>query len=158
LAGAEKLQNLYAQYNQPGQTGQTRIKIKATTNSGSDSPMATAEAFAAYNRAGNVNLTVLDSDINFGHTNLNGSYTTGYSNFPNTIEVTVRRDANANSPLKLFFGGILGMSSVSLTATARATIFSGNVTTLQSIPGVGAHILPVALDYQAWDTFYKTGV
>jgi len=158
LAGAEKLQSMYVQYNQPGQASQSRILIDATTNSGSNSPMATAELFAGYNKAGNVSLTVPDSDVSFGFTSASGSYTSPAAGFPNTIQVIVRRDTIANSPLSLFFGGILGMSSINLTATSRATIYSGNVNTLQSIPGVGAHILPVALDYKIWDQFYQSGV
>jgi Flp pilus assembly protein TadG len=158
LAGAEKLQQLYVQYYQPGQTSQTSIFINATTNSGPHSPMATAELFAGYNKAGNVSLSVPDSDVNFGFTNAQGYYFTSYAGFPNTIEVVVRRDSVANTPLKLFFGGLLGMPSINMTATARATIYSGPVTSLQAIAGVGAHILPVALDYKVWDQFYQTGV
>src|SRR6266481_341890 len=53
LAGAEKLQALYVQYTMPGQTSQNAILNNAVTNT-SGSPMATAEAFASYNKAGNV--------------------------------------------------------------------------------------------------------
>jgi Flp pilus assembly protein TadG len=109
LAGAEKLQSLYVQYNQPLQTNQPRILIDATTNSGSNSPMATAELFASYNKAGNVSLNLPDSDVTFGFTDINGVYTSPCSGFPNTIQVVLRRDNTANSPLQLFFGGILGM-------------------------------------------------
>ncbi len=158
LAGAERLQELYVQYNQPGQTSQSNILNWATTNSGPSSPMATAELFASYNRAGNVNLTVPDSDVSFGFTNAQGSYTSPYAGFPNTIQVIVRRDHIMNSPVQLFFGGVLGISSVELTATARATIYSGTVSSLQVITGVGAHILPVALDYKVWDQFYQSGI
>jgi Flp pilus assembly protein TadG len=157
LAGAEKLQEFYVQYNMPNQTAQSSILQAATTNSGSGSPMATAEQFAGYNKAGNVAITVPDSDVSFGFTDASGNYTSPYNGFPNTIQVTVRRDNTANGPLGLYFGGLLGMSSINLEATARATIYSGNGTTLQSIPGVKAHILPVALDYKVWDQFYATG-
>ena len=57
LAGAEKLQNLYVQYNMPGQLSQGTILARALTNSGPDSPMGTAEKFAALNKAGNVYIT-----------------------------------------------------------------------------------------------------
>jgi Flp pilus assembly protein TadG len=157
LAGAEKLQDLWVQYYSPGQTSQSSIRTTAITNSGSNSPMATAEAFAGYNRAGNVYLTVPDADVTFGYLDNQGNFTSPYSGFPNTIQVIVRRDNTANNPLQLFFGGVLGMSSISLTATARATIYQGSVSTLQSIAGVGAHILPVALDYTVWDQFYQNG-
>jgi Flp pilus assembly protein TadG len=157
LAGAEKMQSLYVQYNMPGQLKQSAILLAATTNT-TGSPMATAEQFSHYNTAGNVQLTLLDQDVHFGFTDANGNYTTTYNGFPNTIEVTVRRDNVANGPLPLLFGPVLGVSNASLQATARATIYSGTVNTLQSITGVGAHILPIALDYKVWDQFYATGL
>jgi Flp pilus assembly protein TadG len=156
LAGAEVLQELYVQYNQPGQTNQPGILATATTNV-PGSPMATAEAFAAMNMAGTVYITVPDSDVSFGFLDASGNYTSPCTGFPNTIQVTTRRDATANGPLSLFFGGLLGTPTASLECTARATIYSGNVSTLQVIPGVTAHILPVALDYTMWDQFYATG-
>src|SRR5262249_3580303 len=118
LAGAEKLQSLYVQYNQPGQTSMTSVLTQAITNSGSTSPMATAIKFARYNKAGNVNLEVPTTDVKFGFTDAQGNYTSPYIGFPNTIQVTVRRDSTANGSLKLFFGPVLGMSSIDLTATA----------------------------------------
>jgi Flp pilus assembly protein TadG len=157
LAGAEKLQELYVRYNLPGQPNQGTILSQATTNSGANSPMATAESFASYNKAGNVYLTVPDADVQFGFTDANGNYTSPYSGFPNTIQVTVRRDGVSNGPVGLFFGPVLGMTNISLQATARATIYSGTVNSLQVIPNVGAHILPVGLDYKIWDQFYLTG-
>jgi hypothetical protein len=66
--------------------------------------------------------------------------------FPNTVTVVTRRDKVANGPLGLFFGQIFGFSATQLTATASATIYAGDVSSLQSISGVNAHILPVALD------------
>jgi Flp pilus assembly protein TadG len=156
LAGAEKMQGPWVQYYTPGQLNQASILTSTTTNT-PGSPMATAERFASYNRAGNVNLTLLDNDVHFGFTDASGNYSTTYSGFPNTIEVTVRRDEVANGPLALFFARVLGMSTVDLQAKARATIYSGSVSSLQVIPGVDAHILPVALDYKVWDQFYATG-
>ena len=156
LAGAEKLQELYVQYNLPGQKNWTAIVAAATGNT-PGSPMATAQKFASLNKAGNVYISLLDQDVHFGFTDATGTYTSPYDGFPNTIEVTVRRDETANSPLQLFFGGVLGMSAVDLQAKARATIYSGSVSTLKVIPGVTAHILPVALDYKVWDNFYATG-
>src|SRR6516225_7042631 len=64
LAGSEKLQELYVQYTLPGQTAQDAILTMATTNT-AGSPMATAEAFASYNKAGNVFIKVRDEDVTF---------------------------------------------------------------------------------------------
>src|SRR5262249_46229142 len=64
-----------------------------------------------------------------------------------------RRDSLQNDPVSLFFGPVFNKSSQELTATARAVIYSGDVTSLKKISGVDAHILPVALDYHLWTTF-----
>ena len=156
LAGAEKLQELYVQYNLPGQLTQATILANATTNL-PGSPMDTAKRFASYNKAGNVSITLRDQDIKFGFTDVNGDFTSEYNGFPNTIQVKARRDRQANGSVGLFFAGVLGMSSIDMQAKARATIYAGNATSLQAIPGVNAHILPVALDYKNWDQFYATG-
>jgi hypothetical protein len=156
LAGAEKLQDGYVQYYTPGLLTQQSILGIAMGNT-TGSPKATAQKFSSLNKAGNVSITLLDGDVRFGFTDARGNFTCPCVAFPNTIEVTVRRDDTANTPVGLFFGGVLGMSNVSMTATARATIYSGSVTSLQMIPGVDAHILPVALDYKVWDQFYATG-
>src|SRR5262249_3636438 len=76
----------------------------------------------------------------------------GTTYFPNTIKVTMRRDANANGVLKLFFAEIFGMSSINLTATASATIYGGTVNSV----AVG-RTLPVTYDGNAWNTFLFTG-
>ncbi len=55
----------------------------------------------------------------------------------------------------MFFAPIFGLSTSNLTATASATIYAGDVTSLQVIPGVNAHILPVALDVNVWTNFMK---
>jgi hypothetical protein len=53
----------------------------------------------------------------------------------------------------LFFAQIFGMSTTNLTATASATIYAGDVSSLQVINGVNAHILPVALDVNVWTNY-----
>ena len=145
-----------ADYNMPGQLSKASILVGVTTNT-TGSSMATAKLFAGYNKAGNVGLTLRDQDIRYGFTDASGTFTSPYVGFPNTIEVTVRRDSTANGSLKLFFGGLIGTSTVDMEVTSRATIYSGGVSSLQAISGVDAHILPVALDYKVWDTFYATG-
>jgi Flp pilus assembly protein TadG len=161
LAGAEKLQELYIQYTLPGQTCQNSILANATTNV-SGSPMEAAENVASCNKVGNVSVTVRDEDVSFGYTDAQGNYNTNYKSnnygFPNSVTVIARRDRFANSPLSLFFGPVLGLSSKELTATATATIYSGDVNSLQAIPGVKGHILPAALDVNIWQTFYQTGM
>jgi hypothetical protein len=155
LAGAQQMQDAFVSYYSPGQTQQQQIYLTLTSNTTNPaSPIPTAQQYAFYNRAGGVNLQVPVSDISFsyydGNTFTPASYPTY---FPNTITVTTRRDNNANGPLGLFFAKIFGMSSTNLTATASATIYAGNVSSLQVIPGVNAHILPVALDVNVWTNY-----
>ena len=90
--------------------------LSMTMNRGLPVNLPTA-ATAQTGMRDNVNLTVLDSDVHFGFTDASGNYSTSYSGFPNTIQVTVRRDASANGSLALFFGRVLGLSSVDIHAT-----------------------------------------
>ena len=171
LAGAEKLQSLYVQYTLPGATNQNTILTTATTNTGTkDCPMFTAETFASYNKAGNVYINVRDQDVSFSYLDSSGNFNSNYwaigltGGFPNSITVVTRRDKIMNTPVSLFFGPIFGFNTKELTATATATIYSGDVTSLQVIQGVTAqspiraHILPVALDMNIWTNFYQTGL
>src|SRR6516165_9910322 len=105
LAGAERLQDLFVQYNNPGLTAtqQSTILAQATTNVGPNtatgapgSPMYTAEQFSKYNKAGGVYITVPNGDVSFGMTDASGSFSSNYTAFPNTIAVTTRRDSTAN--------------------------------------------------------------
>ena len=152
LAGAETLKTYYLQYQQNPQGN----ALSQATGSGTGSPMKTAETFAAYNKAGGVSITVLDADVTFGNTDASGNFSTNYTGFPNTISVTARRDSSANGALSLFFGPVFGKSSQALTATARASIYVGNITTFQN-NGSNGSMLPVALDYNEWVNFYNTG-
>jgi hypothetical protein len=105
-----------------------------------------------------------DADVSFTFLDAQGIFHQNYKGeglgdgFPNSITVVARRDRYANSPLSLFFGPVFGFSTKELTATATATIYSGDVNMLRAIPGVKAHILPVALDMNFWQTFYQTGL
>jgi hypothetical protein len=159
LAGADRLQGLYVQYYGPGNSAnQPSLLSAVSTNTTSSSyPIATAQRFAAYNQAGGVYITVPTSDISFSY--YDGTTFAQYSaaNFPNTCTVTTRRDSTANSSLGLFFAQVFNISTIDLTATASATIYAGNVTSLTVIPGVNAHVLPVALDMNVWKQFYSTG-
>lgn len=156
LAGAQQMQTPFVSFYSPGQTQQSQIYLQVTTDtSDSSSPIPTAQRYAAYNQAGGVNIQVPTSDISFSYYDgtspfIPASYPTY---FPNTITVTTRRDSVANNPLGLFFARIFGMTTMNLTATASATIYAGDVSSLQVINGVNAHILPVALDVNVWTNF-----
>jgi len=178
LAGAAQLQTPFVNYYAPGQTNQQLVYLTATGStdylgiypSGLQPPTPTAQQYAAYNQAGGVYVNVPASDISFsfydGTTFHSSSSVMGL--FPNTINVTTRRDNVANGALGLFFGKIFGISNIDLTATASATIFNGLMTSATTNPPfstsgtsssssstiqINAHILPVALDINVWSNF-----
>jgi Flp pilus assembly protein TadG len=160
LAAAQRLQQPYVQYYANGQTNKQGIYTTVTTDtSASSSPIPTAQAYASNNTAGGVTVTLPASDVSFsyydGTTYTPASFPTY---FPNSVTVTTRRDGTANGSLGLFFAQIFGIATMDVTATATATIYAGDVTSLQSIQGVKAHILPVAVDVNFWKTFATTGV
>ncbi len=156
LAGAQQMQQAFVDFYAPGQTQQQTIYTEVTTNY-PNTPyptITTAQTYAAYNKAGGVNITVPTSDISFSYYDGTTFTPASYPNyFPNTITVKTRRDSTANGALGLFFAKIFGISTTNLTATASATIYAGDVTSLQVISGVDAHILPVALDVNVWKAF-----
>jgi Flp pilus assembly protein TadG len=160
LAGAARLQNPYVQYYLPGQLNQLAIYNGVSDTSDPNSAVSTAQRFAKANVAGGVNITVPADDITFSYYDGTNPFTAASYplTFPNTVTVTTRRDDVANTSLRLFFAQIFGITSVNLTATASATVYAGDVTSLQAIPGVNAHILPVALDVNVWKNYYATGV
>jgi hypothetical protein len=156
LAGAQELIVPYVQWSLPGQSGATQHAIRSNAIS---LAQQAAKDYASANVAGGVNITLLDSDIEVGYTDQQGNYNPNppMTVFPNTVNVKVRRDNSANTSVSLFFGPVLGTNAVDLSATARAADYEGEINTLKSIPGVNAHIMPVALDVNIWRTFYNTG-
>src|SRR5262249_9547543 len=75
--------------------------------------------------------------------------------YPNTVKVTLRRDASANGSLGLFFARVLGYKSVDLTATATACIYAGTVDGFSTTGKVPARILPMTYDVNDWNDFLK---
>jgi Flp pilus assembly protein TadG len=123
---------------------------------------ARAEAlrFARQNTGGGVALDLVPNPSN----DPNGDIVCGYlangqsrgsaidfTRFPNSVQVTVRRDAVKNGSLSLFFARALGQSTINLEATATATA-QGNITgfRFQSPASTECKLLPFALDINAW--------
>jgi Flp pilus assembly protein TadG len=160
LAAAQRLQGPFVQFYAPGQTNQLGIYSSVVGDTTTPtSPICTAQTLAADNLAGGVSVTVLSSDVSFSYWDgTNAPTAASLSSFPNTVTVVTRRDGTANGSVNLFFARIFGITSLDLTATASATIFAGDVSSLARITGVNAHILPVALDVNYWKTFESTGV
>jgi hypothetical protein len=162
LAGADPLMDAYVQYQLAAlNPGNAQSNNQATIISNAmTSARARAKAYASYNGAGGVSsLTLNDSDIEFGFTDGNGSYTAYDSNnpvFPNTIKVTLRRDSAANGSLRLFFAPVIGNQSASLQATASATIMGG-VADSVATSSTSFRMLPMAYDVNAWNNFVQNG-
>jgi Flp pilus assembly protein TadG len=152
LAGAPQLMQPYVQYNYPNQTAAAKAKIlgDAITNVTTE-----VQKVAGLNKAADVSgLTANASDIVCGFLDAQNNFspTPPDSRFPNSVQVTLRRDNQANTPLKLTFGFIFGMSSANLTATARATIMAN-----PGKFGTDGLPLPVALDVRVWNQFLNNG-
>lgn len=108
------------------------------------SAWSTAQQLAASNQAIGVNLTLLEPDFVVGKWDLAGGQwiSTGSSSDPNDInavQVTLRRDETANSPVSTYFAGIVGYGQVGVSAASLAFIgYAG------SSPE-GALALPIAV-------------
>ena len=157
LAGAGQLPDGFvAYYLRP----QTAAAQQATLTASTTKASTAAKNYAGYNSAGGVSsLTLLDGDIEYGYTDAGGNYTAlpGYQGYPNTIKVVMRRDATANTSLGLFFAKVLNINSVDLTATARATIYSGSIDGFRTSSPVVSRILPMTFDVNHWGNFMNTG-
>jgi Flp pilus assembly protein TadG len=157
LAGVQALLDPYVQYQLPGQSESTKQMILANAMTAA---RADAKTYAAYNSAGGVKMSILDSDIEFGFMDSANNYTP-YSSitpqFPNTIKVVTRRDATANGSLKLFFAPVLGTSKSNLTATASASLYAGVVNSFNPKSTSNIGLLPVTFDVARWDDFLTTG-
>ena len=157
LAGAGQMMNGCVLYNLPNQAN-NQPGILSTAEAGA---IASAKQFAGLNAAGGVSsLTLLSSDVEFGFTDASGNYTkssSGSTTYPNTVKVTVRRDATANTPLGLFFGPVLGISTVNMQATAAATIYQANINGFQNTSSFSLAMLPITYDVNSWNNFIATG-
>ncbi len=155
LAGCGQLMQGFVQYNLPNQSAANQASIMSTYLGNA---RTCAKNYASYNSAGGVSsLTLNDSDIEFGFTDANNTYTPQptYTGFPNTIKVTMRRDTSANGGVPLFFAPALGVRSQNLKASAAATLYAGIVDSFSAPPLT--HILPATYDVNAWNSFIKTG-
>ncbi len=156
LAGANPLMDGHVLYYLPLQTSTQKTTI---LNNALASARANAKQYAKNNGAGGVSsLTLLDSDIEFGFMDTSNKYTAlpTYTEFPNTIKVTLRRDANANGALGLFFGPVLGLKTTDVKTTASATIYAGTIDNFNTKQKAG--LLPLTYDVDAWNGFVKTGL
>ncbi|HJT76163.1 MAG TPA: pilus assembly protein TadG-related protein [Gemmataceae bacterium] len=158
LAGAQQLLN------------NNYLKGTASTGTATDAAMSAArtaaQKFAAKNYGGGVSLTLPDNannastgDIVCGYLATPTTYTQtmtysqpGVGPYPNSVQVTVRRDSLQNGSLGLFFAPYLGMRSFNLTARATATYEGGINGFAIDTPGYSTcKLLPFALDVNTWN-------
>ena len=114
-----------------------------------DASLATAHEFSEANKALGHSITLLEPDYTIGWWDLDaeGFTRTGASADPNDInavEVTLRKDDLANSPVTTIFSGIVGISQVDVQAKSLA--FVGFP---QAIPEDGGLGIPIALKESA---------
>ena len=106
---------------------------------------AEARRFVQLNQG--TGFTVPDADVEFGvYDPATGLFTTTAKSAANAARVTARRDATANTPLRLFFGPVVGRTTSSARASAVAFLVAGG--------GVkaGPDLLPYAVQV---DYFFK---
>ncbi len=110
---------------------------------------ATAAAVRTYATANtDASFQILDSDIEIGRYDPSTIYsqvTLLNDGIFDTVRVTVRRDAQANLPVSLFFAPVLGLQESGVAATATAVL--QRVTTLKP----GDAILPISLPQDVWE-------
>jgi hypothetical protein len=135
-----------------GSAGLTKAQILSRAQANS---RLYAQYYASQNAAGGLSsLNLADADVTFGflHSDMvtyDEPITGGQ--FPNTIHVKVKMDGSSNPVLPLFFGPVLGKSTMSLQAEAYATIFNGPVTSFNGSGGV----LPLAVDQNFWNAYMQ---
>ncbi len=132
-------------------------------NASMTSARTIAKKFALLNSAGSAPLNLLDADIVVGYmanpTNQQQSLSawSAGNSLPNTVQVMLRRDSTANTPVSLFFARILGISTWNCTASATAAFVQGSTVTGFKSNGPNGLLLPLAIDASYWNSFIATG-
>jgi Flp pilus assembly protein TadG len=122
LAGARRLGVTYAGGpggNPPPMTVQEQQNFTLTDPS---QVRNSAKEVAALNYAAGTSIILLDSDIQIGQWNGVTKTFTTTNTLPNAVRVTARRDGSANSPISTFLASMWGINSVSVSASATASL------------------------------------
>lgn len=172
LAGVSQL------YAYSSFSGATDTSLRTTLQSKAVSAaQAEAQKYVQLNTAGGLALSIPTADIQVGYWNANSKTFTQTNtasppdpNWPNAVKVTVRCDdtnlPKSNGSLKLFFGPVLGVSSVPIQTTATATLNA----TAPSVGGLGGTnndstynsnsqggLLPFAVDVDSYMYYLQHG-
>ncbi len=110
---------------------------------------ARVREYARANVRGVAEFTVLDCDIEIGRYDPAMAYSTftieNDGTF-DTVRVKVRRDAQANSPVSLFFARVLGINNSNVAAAATAVLQKA------TILEPGADVLPFSVHEEVWNS------
>jgi Flp pilus assembly protein TadG len=109
---------------------------------------AFADEIAAKNRAGGKYININSNDVVIGNWDADNKILTPNMTSPNAIQVTARRDDNANAPLSTFFARVFGRDEVNVTADATAAL------TGPSIMNEGGLPFPVGISKARFDEAY----
>jgi len=133
LAGARTLGIAYE--------GMTPAEMAIYTLTGGDQAaiVAAAQATGVLNKAAAVDVAVNTADIQIGLWDSATRTFTATANQPRSVRVATHRDGSANGPISTFLAGVVGMTSVNVSAVATAEL-----TAIGSTP-LGALDFPVAI-------------
>jgi hypothetical protein len=153
LAGVQQLMQPYARWVIPS-NARDQIRREAVA-----AAKEAAQEYAAYNHAGGIAINLHADDVECGFLDEKGRYNPEppADTFPNTVRIVARRDGRANALVNLFFAPVLGTNNISLSVTAQATTYTGQITGLKKVAGYSAGLLPMAYDVAHWDAFVRTG-
>jgi Flp pilus assembly protein TadG len=122
-----------------------------------------ARQFSQLNTAGSVALNMLSSDTVVGYmanprdqSQTLDAWTSGEP-MPNTVQVLLRRDSMANTPVSLFFARLLGVNTWNCTAKATAAFQQPSSVTGFNSTTTNAKLLPIAVDVNYWNAFVTNG-
>lgn len=161
LAAASRLVQLY------NEQGSSLTAAEMTS-----AAIEAANQWSQNNTASNTNLSVSSDDVVVGvWDSTNKTFTAGgASDEINAVKVTVRRDSTTNGPIQLFFGSVVGVSTVNVNAGAVSWFGSvgsvgEGVVTLPLLVNQEAYVQGTDLltfhadgeDNSGWSTFFDPG-
>jgi hypothetical protein len=138
--------------------------VTGATNSEviSDEARSKARQFVALNKITQASASLSNDDISVGYIAEPGDpnspfLSSGYSGAPNAVKLRIRRSAQQNGAVPLFFGPVLGVNFASMESEATAAYLPGVSGFKAPSDGSTLGILPYALDQGTWDAMLAGG-
>jgi hypothetical protein len=128
----------------------------------SDNARTKARLFASYNLVTRSAAQLAADDISVGYianpADPNSPFlSVGYTGSPNAMQIHMRRTAQQNGVIPLFFGPVLGVNSASMDCYATAAYMPGISGFKSPSDGSNLGILPYALDEETWNGMLAGG-